>query len=1022
MTCRLNPVILAFLTSLFVLSLSTAQEDTDTLCEALGSSQGICVVLGDPSCDYAFEVVRKSQMLVYIQLPDAKDVNQARQRARQAGFSPTRVQIDQGDLTHLHLADNTADCLVLLDPSTGLSDAEALRVLRPGGRARLGQRERIKPIPDGLDDWSHPYHGPDNNPVSLDRVARAPYLTQFLADPRYGPAPQLALASAGRIFKAFGHVAWHEREEAFLNTLAAFNGFNGTLLWRRPLPEGLMVHRNTMIATPDTLYLGDDRSCKLIDTQTGQIKDEIIPPLNLAGGTFWKWMALEGDTLYALMGQAEPADATMRWKRLEHGWPWDGISKGYNTPENEWGFGCSLLAIDVKTQSVLWHYHEDQPMDSRAVCMKSGRLFAFRFGGYLTCLDAKTGQVLWRKTPGSAPALFESLGEALTRQSWETNWRTTAYLKCDEDALFFAGPQVRKLLAVSTRDGSILWENPYDNFQLIRQEDGLYAISGPWGNNVSQKLDPLTGKVLAEFSMGRRACTRPVATLDSILFRAMGGTVRFDFDSARANWISPMRPSCHDGVTIGNGLLYWWPFACDCQLTLCGLTALGPAGDFDFTPDKITTDRLENGPSGSEVQERLRESVADWPTFRANNQRTTVTQAVVPQTAQLLWQTKPSELEGVRLTAPVTLGHLCLVAGSDGVVRALDTQHSGREQWSAATGGDIRIPPTLWQGRALVGSGDGWVYALETATGRRLWRFRAAPVERKIPVYGELLSTWPAASGILVENNTAYVAAGLVNYDGTYVYALDPATGQVQWCNNTSGHLDSEANTGVSVQGHLLSHGNKLYLAGGNAVSPAVYDLRSGQCLNDPAPLAQCESTSARGWELFLVGQHVIACGKPYYSHPDIPVYDHTVTKKMLHASTGVHDIVWLDNSRLQCYDPIEETVLNQCVTNERIPRHIIQGWGQFRISKTPRWQLRCPGSLAIAVSKNAVVMADLSSVQAVDLGSGKSLWRHTLPAAPVPWGLAVNREGSVLLTLINGQVLCFGSPGLRFAFDETPD
>jgi len=91
----------------------------------------------------------------------------------------------------------------------------------------------------------------------------------------------------------------------------------------------------------------------------------------------------------------------------------------------------------------------------------------------------------------------------------------------------------------------------------------------------------------------------------------------------------------------------------------------------------------------------------------------------------------------------------------------------------------VRFPPTIWKGRALVGSGDGWVYAFEAQTGRLLWRFRAAPAERKIPVYGSLLSTWPVASGVLVEDGIAYVAAGIVNYDGTYVYALDAATGRI---------------------------------------------------------------------------------------------------------------------------------------------------------------------------------------------------------------------------------------------------
>lgn len=1018
MTCKLNHSILLVLTVLCLAWGSVAQNTPESLCETLGSDQGICVVLGDPNCEYALDLARKTDLLVYVQLPKIEDADRARDAAHKAGLDRSQIQIDQGNLRRLHLADNLADGLVLLADSSELSDAEALRVMRPGGRAWLGKRELVKPVPDGVDDWSHPYHGPDNNPVSLDRVIRAPYLTQFLANPRYGPAPQLALASAGRLFKAFGHVAWHAREEAFLNTLAAFNGYNGALLWRRPLPEGHMVHRNTMIATPDTLYLGDNRSCKLIDTRTGKIRDEIVPPQDLAGGTFWKWMALEGGVLYALMGQAEPSDDTMRWRREAHGWPWDGISKGYNQPENAWGFGRNLLAIDSKTQEVLWHHREDEPIDGRALCMKNDRLFAFRFGAYLTCINAKTGETIWRKTPANAPALFESLGEALTRQSWETNWRTAVYLRCDDNALFFAGPQVRKLLAVSAEDGSILWEDAYDNFQLVRRPDGLYAISGPWGNNVSKKFDPVTGEVLAEFAVGRRACTRPAATSDSILFRAMGGTVRFDLASTSARWISPMRPSCHDGVTIANGLLYWWPFACDCQLSICGLTSLGPAGDFDFTPDSIDTDRLEAAPSGSRmfmtptagsrVFMTPAASETDWPTFRANNQRTTVTQAIIPEQTRLRWETRPTTLKTVRLTAPVTRGHLCYLSGSDGVVRALDT-YTGREKWHATTGGEVRIPPTLWKDRALVGSGDGWVYSFETLTGRRLWRFRAAPAERKIPVYGTLLSTWPAASGVLVEDDVAYVAAGLSNYDGTYVYALDAETGQVKWCNDSSGHLDVEARTGVSVQGHLLSHDGRLYMAGGNAVSPAVYDMRRGRCLNDPAPLAECQSTSARGWELFLVGQRVIASGKPYYAHPDIPVYDHTVTKRMLHAATKDRDIVWLDNNKLLCTKPIDEGVLNRSVTNERIPRHITQGWGQFKLDKPALWQKDCPGSVAIAVAKNAVVVADRSSVWAADLATGKELWRHPLSASPVPWGLAVSRTGQVILTLVDGQVVCFG-------------
>ena len=88
------------------------------------------------------------------------------------------------------------------------------------------------------------------------------------------------------------------------------------------------------------------------------------------------------------------------------------------------------------------------------------------------------------------------------------------------------------------------------------------------------------------------------------------------------------------------------------------------------------------------------------------------------------------------------------------------------------------------------------------------------------------MSTWPAASGVLVDNGIAYVAAGIANYDGTYVYALNAKTGKVKWQNNTSGHLVSEdLVSGVSVQGHLLLSDDRLYLAGGNIASEDVVAL-----------------------------------------------------------------------------------------------------------------------------------------------------------------------------------------------------
>ena len=93
--------------------------------------------------------------------------------------------------------------------------------------------------------------------------------------------PEMTVAAGGRIFKAFGSRAFLRPQWPVLNTLIAMNGYNGTILWKWPLDPNFMIHRNTMIATADTLYLGDATSCKLFDAATGEPKGLIRVPVGI---------------------------------------------------------------------------------------------------------------------------------------------------------------------------------------------------------------------------------------------------------------------------------------------------------------------------------------------------------------------------------------------------------------------------------------------------------------------------------------------------------------------------------------------------------------------------------------------------------------------------------------------------------------------------------------------------------------------------------------------------------------------
>ena len=182
---------------------------------------------------------------------------------------------------------------------------------------------------------------------------------------------------------------------------------------------------------------------------------------------------------------------------------------------------------------------------------------------------------------------------------------------------------------------------------------------------------------------------------------------------------------------------------CDCNHSLVGVISLGSAEDFEFGSVATNETRREALYNSEDSVAEFSISDRDWPTYRANNQRTAASPVSVAKTVKAIWTTKKSKSKS-RTTAPVTAGGLVFVSGTDGAVRAIDAA-SGAVRWTSYTGAAVSYPPTIADGRVFVGSGDGWAYAFEAATGRLLWRFRGAPIERRIPVYGQLMSTWPVA-------------------------------------------------------------------------------------------------------------------------------------------------------------------------------------------------------------------------------------------------------------------------------------
>ena len=962
--------MLRFAGFLVLLLAAPAQQSADEILRKTRARRGILAVVGLERDALPIELAKGSELLVYAQSADAARVEALRRAADDAGLLGKRVWAEQGKLDRIHLADNMADAVVA---AAGVPRAEVVRVLRPGGVGLHGADEVGKPYPEGADEWSHPYHGPDNNPQSKDQ-ARGPFMTQFMAVPWYAAMPQMSVMSGGRIFKAWGNRTSAQPQWGVMDTLLCMSAWNGTELWRRTLSAGFMIQRNTMIATPGVLLLADDVSCKWIDAATGEVKHELAVPEGLSDGPVWKWMALENGVLYALVGEKEKSlDPVKTGAFRGAGWPW------WKVPDYPFGFGRTVLAIDVATRKVLWSHKEEERIDSRALCMAAGRLFIYSHTKFLASLDVATGKEQWKSSDEKALA---AIGEHDAAQHWMKGYSASSYAKATEKAVYFAGPQRTKIAALSATDGKLLCEMPGGNSQLVLRDDVVYALGEGSTNSVqsSYKIHSTSGEILAKFP-SRDRCTRATGSAQFIFTRGGkgGSTAAFDVTSTQPNMstISPMRPACHDGVVVANGLFYWGPWMCRCDGTQIGVISLASGGSFDFGAEAREVERLE-GSAGAPAA--LAVAADDWPTFRKDNARSARIAGPAPSKVVEKWQSVPHA--ACVATAPVAAGGLVFVAGSDGTVRAMDAS-TGKETWKAYTGGDVKYPPSIADGRAYVGSGDGWVYSFEAASGRLLWRFRAAPAERKVPLYGTLSSTWPVGSGVLVADGVAYAAAGNANFDGTHVYALDAATGKIKWQNNSSGHMEGEK-SGAGVQGNLLLHDGALWMAGGSLVGVARYDVKDGTF---------SRAGGARGKDLYVLDGKVQVSGVGLYWRPE-----------------DWHYIAFAGFPVEKGFVAVNEQQLGLAEGRDA------KNQPKFAWSAKPFLETN-----AVVIAKDAILVAGVDrtgagdqvkstgGIAAVALDGGKVFWKRALPAPPSGWGLAVDRDGRILVSLQDGRVVCFG-------------
>jgi len=701
---------------------------------------GYCVQLGCGDGVFAAD----ARLSVHVLDADPQNVERLRAQL-QARDLYGIAAVEQWNAPWLPYADNLVNVLIAENPGN-ISQTEMLRVLAPLGTLwlkRNGAWEATrKPWPREFDEWTHWRHGPEANMVSHDTAVALPTGIRWIAGPAQDAGGRrwyndhVLVTAAGRNFYQFD------------DEIVARDSFNGRLLWRRAAKPGTFseqgvtgglkikvgsrVSKVKPVATADHLFVVIDGTVVGLDAATGGTAQQICAVDKPREIVFAENLLLVSDKtgVRAFAGSQR--------------WHWPGIARRMVAADGKLFCLASneVVALTLSTGQKRWQVSPERVAEAQTCSYGSGVLAlecsSFRDegeGSGIVVLDANTGKLLWTRDyiPG------------MTHYKEARTWFT----------------------------GGLLWVQ-----QQITAKPPLIQVLG---------LDPRTGNRRKLIGTRGLHCSTPVATDRFFIAPELEFT---DWQTGEQSRARMVRHSCRLPYVPANGLLNTFPLQCECYPILRGYIGLAqtpPKRDSGATilvAHSSATDKLEACPT----------LPTDWPIYRHDVFRSAATATSLAGDLQTLWTATVAPPLAVAdfadnpfvrgpITPPVCAGSTLLLALPDRHRVVALNATTGKARWSFTAGGRVDTPPTIAGARCVFGAHDGYVYCLSVADGRLAWRFRAAPSEARIAVHGQMESPWPVAGSVLVDDGTAYFAAGRhPSADGgVRVFAVRVADAKLLW-------------------------------------------------------------------------------------------------------------------------------------------------------------------------------------------------------------------------------------------------
>jgi outer membrane protein assembly factor BamB len=958
---------------------------TAEIIKATGIDRGFCVQLGFGDGRLLLDLAASGAFVVHGLSHDLEAVHAAR-KLLISKKCYGQVSVERCSFKSLPYAENLVNVIVVeVLPSLltkGLDMQEILRVLAPGGVLCLGggveagalkeagfQEVRTvgrwtvgtKVWPGGMDEWTHPRHGPDGNPVSHDTLIEPPTNLNWLYGPLWPNLGDDSLTSGGRNY--YSNYSKYTRKRN-LYELQVRDAYNGLPLWaHRTNPESWRTALQLKAVVGTRAYLVDPEGpLVVLDTMTGK---RVAMSLKIT---------LTGSSPLAVVGQRLIAGGV------------DGI-----------------VSADAHTGKLNWKV--SPPKSVTDLVVGEDRVFltagppAFKVrrgqGGpqILLCLDLKTGKEQWRveMKPPFRTLLFVKYGLVLCHV---------------RIGLKKPGSAEHQLYAHSVKDGTLAWTQAIVSSSYHR----FYAAQGliwsmPRQGAKLQALDPTNGKI--KKTLEGKGLTLQCAQGGAATERYLIGNKLLEFvemDTGKRIHCPVARNACAGtpGILLGNGLTYMFPKACQCSVFLRGYS--GFSGKSDLRGTELAA-RLERGPAFSKSGATSKEERDSWPTYRHDARRTATTPVPVPTRLRLLWTTQledqaapeaikrewgfhPAHAGG--LTAPVIAGGLVLVAAPNSHRVFAVAADDGKLRWTSMADARVSAPPCVAGGLCYFGAQDGWVYCLRLEDGQLVWRFRAAPGHRRIMAFGQPESQWPVQGGVMVQDGRVHFAAGRHSHvsGGITGYALNARSGKVLW--------KAKVEAGQHLADLPVSNGQGIRLAHPSK-TPWILDPKTGSAGRAGPPMLLSKE-GLLDYSLFY--DRILAPrGRPFMQQ-----YGDFTAQLLVFGGKRAFGFRAPQRRR----DPKTGQKRNYpaYVASLVEATSTYEPWTTLIDPKILRVEcMMLAGDTLFLAGPNE---QDEGIILALSAATGKKLAEIQLPDAPRPEGLAA-AYGKLYLATFNGKLLCYG-------------